>query len=132
MTQAEFIEITSEIEKFYEKEFTDEQRKIWFDELKNLTKERYRQISRECYKNLKFMPKLADIVELNGSIGKNTLSNFNNHQKIEDCNKCNGVGIVFYTRMLEGHPYEYGARCDCQNAIQWSKAIPSIQEVGII
>ena len=128
MTQAEFVEVTSEIEGFFGKELDTYQRKIWYEELKNLTKERYRQISRECYKNLKFMPKLADITELNKNLQKP-------QQQIDEttyeCNICNGIGIVLYTKIIEGYPYQYGARCSCKNSAKWNKKIPSIQEVGL-
>lgn len=131
MTQNEFIEVTGEIEKFYDKELSIEQSKIWFDELKNLAKERYRQISREIYKNLKFMPKLADIVEINRSLASVVKKD---NDKVYKCNKCNGTGIVIYTKVINdsgSFPYQFAARCTCPNGMKLSNKIPSITEVGI-
>lgn len=127
MTNVEFLEVTQEIEKFYEKELTSEQSRIWFDEIRNLTKERYRQISREVYKSLKFMPKLADIIEINKTIP----SVVKQDNTVYECSRCNGTGIVCYTQIKEGYPYEFGARCNCQNGMKLSKSIPSIDEVGL-
>ncbi|MCI8655468.1 MAG: hypothetical protein HFJ48_06355 [Clostridia bacterium] len=129
MTNVEFLEVTQEIEKFYEKELCAEQSRVWFEELKYLTKDRYRQISKECYRTLKFMPKLADIIEINKLLH---IPIKNNNDITEcKCNKCNGIGIVFYTKIEEGFLYEYGARCNCQNGLRKSHKIPDIDKVGI-
>lgn len=128
MTQSEFIEITSDIEKFYEKELTTEQNRIWFEELKTINKERYRQISREIYKTSKFMPKLADIIEINQKLP----SVIKKENKVYECTRCNGVGIVIYKKIIDGYTYDFGARCNCQNGMQLSKSIPSIDEVGLV
>lgn len=128
MTNIEFLEITQEIEKFYEKELSTEQSRIWFDELKKITKERYRQISRECYKTTKFMPKLADIIEINKSLPNPAKAD---DGEIVECDKCGGTGLVCYKRKVEGYVYDYAARCECKNGMRLSKIIPSILEVGI-
>ena len=131
MTQAEFFEVTGEIEKFFEKELKIEQSRIWFEELKEIKKERYRQISRECYRTLKFMPKLVDIIEINKNLPKPK-------QEIDatiyECNVCNGTGIVMYYRKepnLSDNAYQYGARCDCRNGLRY-RNIPSISELGLV
>lgn len=133
MTSNEFLEVTGEIEKFYnvseDKKLSTEQSRIWFDELKILTKERYRQISRECYKKLKFMPKLADIIEMN-----NVLANFSakKDDTVYECNKCDGTGFICYKRIIENYTYDYAARCMCKNGLKISRKIPSIQEIGLM
>ena len=131
MNSTEFLEVTREIEKFFGKELPTEQSKIWFEELKEIKKERYRQISRECYRTLKFMPKLSDIIEINKKLPKPK-------QEIDDtiypCDICNGTGIVMYYRKepdLGDRVYQYGARCDCKNGLRY-RNIPSISELGLV
>ena len=51
--------------------------------------------------------------------------------KLEECNLCDGIGIVFYTKHFNGLSYLYGARCYCKNAKQWSTKIPLISEVNL-
>ena len=131
MNSTEFLEITGEIENFFGKELPVEQSKIWFEELKKIKKERYRQISRECYKTLKFMPKLADIIEINKNLPKPKQET---DETIYECNVCNGTGIVMYYRKepdLSDNAYQYGARCDCKNGLRY-KNIPSISELGLV
>jgi len=128
MIISEFVEITSEIEKFYDKELTLGQRNIWFEELKNINKERYRQISREIYKTQKFMPKLADIIEINKNLPSLTSSD---DGKICECKRCNSTGIIIYKKIVDGYTYDFGARCNCKNGLKLSKTIPSINEIGI-
>ena len=127
MTNVEFLEVTREIEKFYEKEINAEQSRRWFEELKNITKERYRQISRECYKTLKFIPKLPDIIEIN----KRIPSEVEKNNTVYDCSRCKGIGLIVYTKVQEEYPYKYVARCNCKNSLKMSKRIPTIDEVGI-
>ena len=64
MEIVEFIEETGRIEKYFEKELDKSQRDIWYQELKNLQIERYRQIINQVFRKCKFMPKLADIISI--------------------------------------------------------------------
>ena len=132
MTTTEFLEITGEIEGFFGKELNDQQKHVWFEELKEMKKERYRQISRECYKTLKFLPKLADIVEINRNLARKATEQVDD--TIYPCDICNGTGIVMYYRKepdLGDRAYQYGARCDCKNGLRY-RNIPSISELGLV
>lgn len=145
MTIGEFVEETSKLEKYFGKELDEFQRKIWYEEIENLSLQRYRQIIRQVFKTSKFMPKLADIIEINS-----TLAHENNNvirEKV-DCSKCNGEGFVLYTKMFNNGvnqiPYQYVAKCDCANGDQFSYNgltikdsehrskyyIPSVAELG--
>ena len=128
MTNTEFIEVTDEIEKFYEKELTIEQKKIWFSEIKNLTKERYRQISREAYKTLKFMPKLADIILL-----QNTTPIIKNKdiENQEECSICKNKGFLIYKQKIDSIEYECLAKGTCSNAMRYAK-YPSVKELNLV
>ena len=64
----EFTEVVKELENFYEKEITDEQRQIWFRELRNLEIKRFKYIISQIYRTSKFLPKLADILEINSNL----------------------------------------------------------------
>lgn len=130
MTTAEFIEVSSEIGNFYGKELTEYEAKIWYEELKKLTKERFRQLARECFRNNKFMPKLADMVEYEKTIPKTIVAN----KEIEDCNYCNNNGIIVYHKKDEENEqiYCYGARCKCKNGMRLSKLIPSVEQINIM
>lgn len=64
MTHAEFIEITGNLEDFFEKELTTKQEKEWFIALKDISKEDYINAIREAYRSCKFMPKLTEILQL--------------------------------------------------------------------
>lgn len=121
MQISEFIEETSKIEKFYEKELDLFQRDIWFQELKNITVQRYRQIIKQVFNKCKFMPKLADIVSINEELPY-VKTNKEPAQKVE-CNKCHGLGLVFYKKYINNGDrkleYEYAARCSCKNGLEY-------------
>ena len=129
MTEAEFVEITEEIEKFYEKEYNNEQRKFIFENFKNLNKERYRQIQREAFKTCKFVPKLVDLIEINHNLPQEKIK-----EKIK-CQKCNSKGVIFYTKYIPNGDkklkYQFVARCGCANSEGISELLPLASEIGI-
>ena len=116
MTQSEFIEATSRIEQYYNKEYTNEQRRIMFKELEDINIERYRQLVSTVIRKSKFLPKIADFVEANVetpfSTPKDTL------QKIE-CKKCNSTGYLVYTKIIKDgerqFKNQYACVCTCGN-----------------
>jgi len=136
----EFIDETADLEKYYDKELDEFQRKIWFDELKEISLPRYRQIIREILRTSKFMPKLSDVLETSRNMAYKTE---NTIQESVECLKCNSTGIIVYTKVFEGIPYQFAARCTCKNGDRYkydgkkvhehksSYYIPSIEEVGI-
>ncbi len=58
----EFIETTSRLEQYFDKEYSNEQRQIMYEELKNMPVEKYKELVDECLKKCKYLPKLADIL----------------------------------------------------------------------
>ena len=147
MTLGEFVEETSKLEKYYGKELEDFQRKIWNEEIGNLSVQRYRQIIKEIFKTCKFMPKLADIIEINKGLGYH-IENKKEIKKVH-CDRCNGEGFIIYTKLIDNGdiklPYDFMARCDCENGNEYiydgrtiqdtqhrsNYYVPSIVELGL-
>lgn len=138
MTVAEFVEITAEIESFYNKDgeeknkYNDPQNKFLYEELKNITKARYRQVAREAYRNCKFMPKPAELIAIEKELPREIIKR--ETQRVE-CSRCNGLGLIPYKRIINtgtrNMEYTYTARCNCANAVFISKLIPLADEVGV-
>lgn len=142
MTNGEFIEATSRLEKYYEKEFSIEQQRIMFEELREVSVEKYKKAITYCIRNSKFLPKIADILnainEVKTIVAKETT-------RIE-CKKCKGVGYVPYYRQIENGgktlKYLYFAVCECGNEKRYDGTtikdvehrskfyIPLINEIG--
>ena len=117
----EFMQVTKEIENFYQKEMTEEQKKIWFENLKSMDIKRFSYLVSLAYKTYKFIPKLADIMELNINTGVRIK---NNSEPIQNCKKCNNTGYVLYTKLVDNGiggklHYEYMAVCDCGRQKQY-------------
>lgn len=113
MQMTEFMQETDKLEKFYGKEIEQYEKNIWFQELKSIPVKRYSQIIKKAFTECKFIPKLADIVAINRELPYNT-----NTESVKEkviCNKCNGDGVIKYFKEIDGHAYEYFARCVCQN-----------------
>lgn len=130
MILSEFIEATSRLETYYEKEYTDEQRKIMFEEVKNMPLEKYRKTLANCLRTCKFMPKLADILKASSEIDN---ANYENKKEYEYCKICGGRGMINYKKILQENNYEYDffCRCICKNGENFSKKIPTFEELGI-
>lgn len=114
----EFMQVTDRLEKFFNKELEQYEKDIWYQELKSIPIKRYEQVIKKAYTECKFMPKLADIVSINREMPYNTNNNIIN-KKIE-CNICKGLGVVKYFKKIEDVEYQYFARCNCQNGINYN------------
>ena len=132
MIRSEFVEATSRLETYYEKDYTDEQRKIMFDELKNLSIERYRKVISQCIRSCKFLPKVADLIKANGDIIE---TGENKEITKYECDKCNQTGYVIYTKIIQDGgraiPYTYALRCTCKNGENANQKVPTYAEMGI-
>lgn len=144
MEISEFIQATSRIEQYYNKEYTNEQRQIMFKELEDIDINRYRQLVSAVIRKSKFLPKVADFIEANIEIPFSTQRD--ETQKIE-CNKCNSTGYLIYTKVIKDGNREfknqYACICSCGNARKyegWKVTdkqyrsefyTPLVQELGI-
>lgn len=124
----EFLEETAKVEKFYGKQLEQYEKDIWYENLKYIPVKRYIEIIRRLYVENKFMPKLADIIEIN----KQMPIEKPKAEKV-DCNICKGKGFILYHKKradLNNIPYTYTARCTCKNGNNYL-AFPSIAEVNV-
>lgn len=120
MQIGEFIEATSRLEQYYGKEYTNEQRQIMFDEIKDFPIERYRRLISAVIRKSKYLPKVADIMEVNI---EEPYTKENNEKQVIECKKCNSTGYVLYTKIIKNGnkdlKYTYAAICSCGNAKQY-------------
>ena len=126
MQVGEFIEATSRLEKYYEKEYTSAQRRIMFQELENMKIDRYKRIIVKIIRENKYFPKIADILEKDKEIGYEKIE-----EEIVECKICKGVGLLTYKKEFEGLMYTYACRCSCQNGLRKSNKIPFATEIGV-
>jgi len=130
MELSEFIEATNRAEKYYEKEYSTEQQKIMFEEVKKMPLEKYQKAIGICIRSCKYLPKLVEILNAANSI----IDMNNNNKKIQvPCSICRGSGIVRYYKILQenGYEYEYACKCTCKNGENYSKKIPTFEDLGI-
>ena len=113
----EFVEATHDLEDFFDKELRDFERKQWFEELQNMTIERYRQIIKESYRKCKFLPKLVDILNFNNELAYATQKK--QVSKVH-CDICKGIGAIFYKKVVDGFTYDFVARCECENGLNYA------------
>ena len=129
----EFIQATNRLETYYGKELSTDQMQIMYEELKNLSIDRYIKLISKCLKTCKYLPKIADIVSANmemiGEVSEEE------KRQIVPCKKCDGTGYVAYSKFImngnERIPYTFFARCNCENAKYANQKIPSYEELGI-
>ena len=140
MTNKEFMQYTQEIENFYGQKLSDVEKNVWYENLKFMTIERFNYIIAEIYKVNKFMPKLAEVLEMHRSIPyvENIKKDVKGH-----CEKCDDTGYVTYTKIVNNRPYTYMAVCDCgrHNRYDGSKIhdekhrsdyyMPTVDEIGL-
>lgn len=122
----EFMEETKKLERFYSKELTEEQKKIWFENLKKLTLPRYQYIIGVIYRKNKYFPTLADILQINDETG---MKKQEQKYKEEKCDICSGRGIIRYIKKINEIDYEYVCRCNCGNSLKFM-GLPTMEQVG--
>lgn len=124
----EFIEASNRMERYYDKEYTSEQRQIMYEELKDWNIEKYRKAISIAIRNCKFLPKLADIIQASAEIR-------DIQSRAEDkgikCNKCNGTGFIEFKKQVYGMTYNFACRCSCLNGQRQNHTIPTYQEIGL-
>ena len=114
---------------------------VWYENLKFMTIERFNYILSEIYKTNKFMPTLADILQVHKQIPYTAKRE---DKKIKgSCKKCNGIGYVFYIKEINSKKYKYSAVCDCGRRERYDGTkcadpknrsnyyIPTIAETGL-
>ena len=129
----EFIEATGRLETYYGKELTTEQMQIMFEELKNISIDRYVKLISKCLRKCRTMPRISDIIsanmELSGETGQEE------KRQVMPCSKCDGSGYVLYTKYIANGsiriPYTFAARCDCENAQYVNSKVSTYKEFGI-
>ena len=122
----EFTIETSKMERFYGKELSEEQQKIWFENLKKISVERYRYIIGALYRKNKYFPSLADIIQLNDELG---MKQKETKYKEEKCDICSSRGVIRYIKKINGIDYDYYCKCHCLNANKYD-CFPTMEEVG--
>ena len=128
MSSDEFVKELQKAENFFGKELSDEQKTVWYESLKRLSLPRFKYLLSECYRRCDYMPSLAKIISLNSEIGFEA-----NEVKLIDkssCEICEGKGFVLYYKTIQDVTYQYGARCNCQNAKDYMN-LPKLEEVGL-
>lgn len=63
MQISEFIQSTSQLEKYFKKEYTEQQRQIMFEQLKDLDIAQYKRAITIALGKCKFLPRVAELKE---------------------------------------------------------------------
>ena len=111
MTFSEFREQTADLEQFYEKNLNQTQVQVWYEELRDYTKERYKRAIRKVCKTSQYKPTLSVILEAIRSVDSEQTV-----RESEPCKACGGSGYVMYKQITQGKEYEYVSLCNCKNA----------------
>lgn len=136
MTEVEFVQATSRLEKYYDKEYTQNQSKEMYNFFKDWSISKYITAINYCLKTSKYLPKIADLMNVNTDDMQPR-----EREKIDfvECNKCNGEGFVKYLKSVPNGDktlkYEYVALCTCKNGEKQRNIngyrLPTTAEIGI-
>lgn len=116
MIISEFRDKIAEVERFYSKEYVAEQKNELYRYFKDHTIKQFAYIISKVYQKCKFLPSVAEIVEIEQDIP------FSKIRKVQltDCKNCGGKGYVFYYKMIRGIEYQFIAYCDCSDEYKYS------------
>lgn len=111
MKLEEFLEETETLETFFEKPLNSEQSKMWYEEFKSYPVEKYRRMVLKAKQTQKFMPKLADMIEIAEKDVDATPTQEEHFEEVK-CKKCRNSGLILYYDDKKAPHY---ALCDCDN-----------------
>ncbi len=77
MQRKDFVEQMIKIQTAYNKKFSSEELKLWFEEFKNVSADNFKNSVSKTIKEVKFIPKIADVKSRLGN------SLHQNHRKEE-------------------------------------------------
>ena len=77
MQRKDFVEQMIKIQTAYNKKFSSEELKLWFEEFKNVSADNFKNSVSKTIKEVKFIPKIADV---KSRLGKSV---HQNHRKEE-------------------------------------------------
>ena len=136
MTGSEFINLTSKLENYFDKEYTTEQRKIMYNTLKNWSIQKYEQAVKYCIENCKYLPRIADFKQALTDYRPDYNNNKDDGFDYVNCDKCNKTGLVSYFKIWGNNKYEYIALCTCENGKHLKKteykSFPFVNEINKI
>lgn len=122
MVFTEFIENVEKMQKFYGKEYNEIQKQEMFKYFSKYTEKRFKYIISKVYQKSKFLPTLAELVEMDKSIPYAEIEKEEKKSKLgnkEKCPVCKNDGFIVYTKEIEGFKYQYIAYCECVNGIDF-------------
>lgn len=136
MSNEEFIQATSRLEGYFDKEYKTEQLKEMFIVVKGWTIEKYTKAVNYCIRNNKYLPKIADLTSADTATVQTQSTKAIEYSK---CKKCNGEGFIKYFKQKnDGNrilKYEYIALCTCENAKKQKEInkfnLPTLAEIGL-
>ena len=136
MTNEEFVQATSRLEGYFDKEYKTEQLKEMFAVVRGCTIEKYTKAVNYCIRNNKYLPKIADITNADTATVQTQSTKTIEYTK---CEKCNGEGFIkYFKKKIDGNrtlKYEYIALCTCENAKKQREInkynFPTLAEIGL-
>lgn len=136
MTNEEFIQATSRLEGYFDKEYKTEQLKEMFAVVRGWTIEKYTKAVNYCIRNCKYLPKIADLINADTVTVQTQSTKTIEYTK---CEKCNGEGFIkYFKKKIDGNrtlKYEYIALCTCENAKKQKEInkynFPTLAEIGL-
>lgn len=111
MSEKEFYKYVQELQNFYGQKLSEMELTVWYENLKFMSMQRFNYILAEIYKTSKFIPKLAEILEIHKTIPYTVTQD--TPQISGKCEKCNNTGYVLYNKDIDGITYTYCAVCEC-------------------
>lgn len=113
----EFEKALDKLQNFYGKEFNDTQIEEMYKYFQKYNKERFYLIISKIFQKNKYMPSLAELIEVDKEIPSNRIISSN--QQKGNCKICNNNGFVLFYKLINGCKYQFLAYCECKAGENW-------------
>lgn len=104
---------------------------IYYNGLKNIQIEKYKEMVNSCFRVFKYFPKLSELVDLSNKM-KMPYTKIEKNIKVK-CKYCHGSGLIKYFKDIDGFKYEFLAKCVCNNALNFQQLeLPNARALHLI
>ena len=123
LTVQEFNEKMTTLERYYDKEFNQEERRIWYEELKDkFDADDMAVMGNLIIRAFDRLPKysqvqgvIENVLNLKHKVEQEQMADQIEEYTYVKCPHCKNTGLIPYTKLVHGTPYQYYAKCICEN-----------------
>lgn len=115
MTISEFKDKIAEVERFYQKEYVNEQKNELYKYFREHNIAQFNYVISKVYQKCKYLPAISEIIDIEKNIPFSKVK----RENVINCPNCNNRGYILYHKVIKGIDYDFIAYCNCSDEYRY-------------